>query len=160
MGIKFGSSIDTVITVVKSKGGTLDISKPNQLNASGVKFAGRPTKNISFQFFDNKLYQIFITFNAERPPLTMDLYNNILTDLTSVYGKSVGIRKFNYPFQDDEKRVELALRGGYATISNAWLIRDNTINLNVDSSLTIGILYIDGKLSDLVNKGKKPIDDY
>ena len=165
LGVKFGASKESVQAIVKARGGTPDLSdskNPNTLNYKNLKVGGRLTYSVTFQFVNNKVYQILIFFTSEKDPLSIDLYNDIRNDLVSVYGESEETRNFKSPYEKGDGYEITALKGGYATIEDLWLdpVNETGIKLSINDILLIILRYQDGKLFEANRKNNNPLKDF
>jgi len=165
LGVKFGVSSASVRAIAKARGGVVNISRskdPNTLTYDNLKVGGRKTYVVTFQFVNDKVYQILVFFLSEKDPLSIDLYNDIRNDLVSVYGESEETRNFKSPYEKDDGFEITALKGGYATIEDLWLDKVNStgIQLSIGDSLLITLRYQDGKLFEEFRKNNNPLKDF
>jgi hypothetical protein len=94
-------------------------SGDNLLAYQGATFAGRETEHVGLEFVDDKFYFAFVKFIARPESGTLDLYESIQSDLNEKYYKtSRAVRKFSFPFEENDGQSLLAVKSGNAKIAS------------------------------------------
>ncbi len=173
LGIKFGTSIDSVKRIMLSKPGCL-IDKKNsdstQLVFDGVKFAGRETVLMQFKFV-NKRFHTGIAFIKPRlTSQTVELYNTIKGEVNEkYYTTSEDFETYKSPYEKGDGYTESAIKLGKAIFEAYWKSKknsqtedeDNYICVEITDGLLIKISYQDGalvKIASSQDKAKKSLD--
>lgn len=166
MGIKFGSSLKAVTDTITKKGGSIaiDISGNTGTHVfKNIKFGGYDSY-ISFSFHEDKMYQAFVLIKVENDVKILDEYESIKANITSIYGIRYGsIRKYSYPYTEDGEDKWMAIKGGYAEISDLWKepVCGKLIDLHIsDKGGHIVIRYEDRDMSDRVKQSTNSVSDY
>lgn len=167
MGIKFGTSIDVVKKTMLSKPGcTLDnkYSDTNHLVFDGIKFAGRETLFIRFEFVDKKFHTATAFFKPNLSSKTIDLYNEIKSEINEKYYiTEEDFEIYRSPYEKGDGYTESAIRLGKASFSAFWKYKNtnttedvnNYIALEINENLNIELSYQDGVLVKISSQRKK-----
>lgn len=165
-GVKFGSPQEAVKKVMLSKPGCkLDTkdSDDNTLVFSGVKFAGRETFLIVFNFVNNKFHTAKVLIPSSLPSKAILLYNEIKSELNEKYYLTLDdFENYEYPYEKGDGYTESAIKLGKATFTAFWVFSNtnstedkNSISLQVTETLDILLTYQDGALiKEAVQKRK------
>lgn len=175
LGIKFGSSLESVKEVMLAKPNCIldsENSDCNQLFFEGVKFAGREVLFISFKFIDDKFHTAYVLIRPKLESQTIDLYTEIKDEINTKYFITVeDYESYKTPYEKDDGYTETAIELGKASFSAYWKFKkltsvyddlDNYITLGITEGLNIQICYQDGELINLAVEREKAknSDDY
>lgn len=166
MGIKFGTSRDSVKKIMLSKQGcTLnkESSGDDFMAFQNVKFAGREALFISFKFVDNKFHTSSVLFTSTLESKAIELYNDIKDELNEKYYKTESdFETYKYPYEKDDGHVETAIKIGKATFSSFWGFKNsndenitNYISLIISETLSIILSYQDSILLKIAIEREK-----
>lgn len=159
MDIPFGSDSATVKAAVFAKGGTKNerLSEKDDLMFSNFSMSARPVTSFFVKFVNNKAFEGTFYFNYSEDVI-LPSYDNLVTDLTAVYGKPAEVDNFD----DLNNTAKIwKLKSGNIIIKTAWQSKNkNTIVLSISpvgQLLMIQLDYQDSDLYDL-NAAKRRTD--
>jgi hypothetical protein len=156
LGIKFGSNKATVIAAIKERGGILNNDPSGSyLNFSDVSLGHRKSTQLQVKFFNDKLYFGGFVFQPENDPQTFVYYNNLVNDITELYGKGSAVRNFKSPYKDGDGDEIMAVRSGYGNIYNFWSVDKKRIDLSINTKLKVILIYMDDVLDAEANAAAK-----
>lgn len=149
LGIKFGTSKSATLAAIKAKGGVLNtVSKNGTYIFNNIKFGGRKTTNMAAFFSQGKFYSAIMLFKADSYPQTIDYYNDLVTNINSLYGTGQETKNFSSGFADGDGNELTAIQEGHADYKTLWHDDDNDIiTVAIDKSLIIELVYESEALS-------------
>jgi hypothetical protein len=162
LGIKFGASKAATLAAIKTKGGIWD---KQQSTASGmsvyknVKFGRRTSIGVALSFYAGKFYSAVFLFKADDDPHTIDYYDDLVSDLSDVYGAGTPTKTFRSPFTDGDGHEITAIEGGYADYYTDWESNDNTIQVSINTHFYVTLSYSDGAIRANANAKRKAKDN-
>lgn len=163
LGIKFGSSKAQVLKAMSARGSTLDLAKSNGdfQNYKNVKIGTRKVDVFSIRFVDDKVFQADFYFIPELEAKTIDLYNDIVEDVTNVYGTGSPFKNFQHPYEDGDGFELSAIKLGKATYNTYWN-RINSIVVSIIPAMAVKLEYQDDVLVKVAIEKQNQIkkDDY
>lgn len=153
LGIKFGSSKLTVINAMKAKGSKIAATEKNDIAFSNVRLGKNETEGAKISFVANKAYEADFSIEPDVEGHTIDLYNGIVADFTSVYGPGKTKKEYTSPYKEGDGNTYLGLSVGKINFETDWLdANKNLITISIipqnDGKLTIGVSYLNNALSD------------
>jgi hypothetical protein len=157
MDIPFGSDSATVKAAVLTKGGIKNdtLTEKDMLGFSNFALSQRPVRYFFVKFVDNKAFDADFYF-LRSDDLVLSLYNNLVTDITSIYGKPAQIKNFNELSNTSKLRK---IRSGNIKIETIWQSKNkNTISIEIKSEdpvLIVILSYQDSDLFDLYNAKRR-----
>lgn len=163
MGIKFGSSPDSVKRVVLSKPGAqlnTEQSDEHTLLFKGLKFAGREVVMIGFKFNDNQFYGAMVAVKINSSTKIFELYKEIKSELNEKYFITTNdYEEYEYPYKKGDGLTEQAIQKTKANIHAYWEFKNvgsksNYITLSA-SGFFIMLKYYNGALNTLAEKKEK-----
>lgn len=160
-GITFGSSPADVKAAIIAKGGKLseDDSKPDNFLFTNAVFTQRNTDYVATKFINDKFYQADVTFPAFDDINVIPTFNNILSELTNVYGPAKVTKTFQAPYHEGDGLEAGAVRIGMASYLALWKTNNgNTLTLQINKDETISLFYTDKTLEKA--KDAKKSNDY
>lgn len=148
LGIKFGSSKLAVINAVKARGGVIDKENTNadQIAFSNVKLGERESVGLAVRFINNKAFFAIFLFKANVEAQTVDYYNDLVKEITDVYGTGEVTKDFKSGFKDGDGHEVTAIQNGYADLHTDWHSNKNLIQATIDNQLFVALSYTDGTL--------------
>lgn len=158
LGIKFGTTKAGVITALKAKGATLDNenSDKNMLVFDNISLADREATYLMVQFIDNKAYQAIFTFKPDEESETIKYYNDLVEDITTVYGKGVAAKEYTEWYKGGDGNEIEAIKSENAEYRTSWGMNEAKHPANIlvliSKKLSVNISYRDKKLAALVAK--------
>jgi len=162
LGIKFGSSKAEVIAAVKAKGGQLSQDKADQVVFTGVKLGHLSSAVFFVKFVDDKAYSGIFGFQSDVEDKTIDFYNDLVDQVTGVYGPGKSEKNFRSTFKDGDGYEITAIKEGDADYRTIWRDGDRTgIQAMINDKLYIYLFYRDNALSaqaDAKEKAKEKGD--
>lgn len=149
LGIKFGSSKLAVINTIKAKGGIIDKQNTDaeQIAFSNVKLGDRESVGLAVRFIHNKAYFAIFVFKADAEAQTVDYYNDLVKEITGVYGDGQATKEFKSGFKDGDGHEVIAIQNGYADFHTNWFSNKNSIRVAIDNELFISLSYMDAALN-------------
>ena len=152
LGVKFGSSKADVVAALTAKGASLDKAntKEDFFVFRNVKLGPRETQYFTVSFTNDKAYFAVFIFKPEDRPKTVDYYNNLVRDISEIYGTGKPYVNFKSPYKYGDEDEIVALQGGYATMYTTWKSDKNIIEASIkhdDDELTVALIYQDGVLA-------------
>jgi len=159
MGLNFGSSKEAARMMMKTKhpDATFDEEKNNILFYQGGTWLGR--KVVIWAFLYDKKGELHTITLHILPPTTADVYdvyNHVVNDLSSKYGKASGvIENWKYPYEAKDKYDHgiTALKLGKCSMMTYWQWvnqagmsegTNNTILVEITKDLDTKVTYQDG----------------
>lgn len=153
ISIPFGSSKTAVIAGVKAKGGTLDpkYTTATVLQFKNVKMGTRKAGLLVVRLVDGKAYEADFYFVPSLEAKTIEYYDSLNEDLSSVYGEGNSYRKFKEPFTDGDGYELTAIKTGNAEYNTFWHNDEddddtNSIKTTITEAMLVSVSYQDGKL--------------
>ncbi|MGZ3752282.1 MAG: hypothetical protein ACXVAU_13460, partial [Mucilaginibacter sp.] len=100
LGVKFGSSKETVIAALKAKGAILDKANSHKDNLafSNAKLGTRKATGLLVKFVNNKAFEADYFFDPEVEAHIINEYNELVADITRVYGEGNVTKKYMSPY--------------------------------------------------------------
>jgi hypothetical protein len=161
LGIPFGVSPASVKKALSARAG----AKFDQKNSTkdvliydDVTVGGRKTSFVKFQFYKDQFYAAIAYYRPTLEARTIELYDQIKSDINSKYYVSdKDIKSFDYPYEDGDGHEITALRVGKATIVSGWVFpqkdgKENSIYLRITDDLFVKLSYYCGVLSDQASR--------
>lgn len=163
LGIKFGSGKQAVIAALKARGGTLDkASVKDNLGFDNIKLGHRETELLVVRFTNNKVFEADFHLKPQDDYHAIEYYNNLVSDLTNVYGKGNATKKFTSGFADGDGKELGALLTGAAEYNTIWTdANNNAVDVTIikeDGDLVVEIIYQDDALTAQAVKQQKAND--
>lgn len=172
-GMKFGMPQEEVRQIMlKRSDFPIDkkgITKESLLYGSG-KFAGRDIEALYLKFVDNKLSTVAFFFTVDLESKVVDTFREIKSELTEKYGETdMDIEDYTTPYEQGDGYTESAIKLGKASFLTRWTFDSSTnseiknyISLSITTSLSVMLLYQDGKLGELESQRdkEKALNDY
>jgi hypothetical protein len=163
LGIKFGSSKLAVIAAIKAKGGIIDkaASAGDRVAFTNVKLGHRSSVGFAVRFFNNKAFFAVFLFQADVEPKTVAYYDNLVSDITDIYGAGAATREFRSGFVDGDGNESTAIENGYADLYTVWNANNNSMRASISNKLLILLTYQDDALraeADAAQKAKEKGD--
>ena len=151
MDIPFGSDSATVKAVALAKGGVKlsEFTKKDQLGFSNLTLSQRPVLEFIVRFVDNKASDGYFFFEYD-DDIILESYNNLIGDITAVYGKPSETN--NFDDLNNTNKIK-KLRSGNIVIKTVWISKNkNAISLTITpigQSLQLMLRYEDDSLLDV-----------
>lgn len=120
LGIKFGTGKADVIAAIKAKGGELTRQDDQELVFTNVSLGHRQAVQLSVHFVDGKAYKGFLIFKADEQPQSLDYYNELVKDITGVYGPGKRGDNLKSPYKYGDGNEVTAISMGYGVIFDDW----------------------------------------
>lgn len=158
LGIKLGDTREQAIATIKARGGIPDApgKDPDFRTFSNIKLGHRDAFGAYITTLDDKVYWIGIMFKIELEAQVIDYYNNLVKDLTDVYGQPTRIIKtFKDPYKDGDGFETQALSTGNANYVTIWTSGDNSIEVFITTKLKVVLNYYDNKAKVIADKRQK-----
>lgn len=151
LGIKFGTSKAAVIETMKSKGAAIDSDDPSNetVTFKNVSLGHRQTVTFFVRFVNNKAFEADYFFDPGLEAKTIEYYNDLLSDLTDVYGKGESFKNFKEPYKDGDGYETTAIASGKADYVTFWedaANNKNSISLKIQPNLHVKLVYQDAVL--------------
>ena len=154
LGIPFGSTKDQVISAMSAKTTIKPFIGNNLISYKNIKFSGRDTEKIFFEFYQDYFYFSLVIIVPERNR-ALETYYAIKEDYYTKYGTpSWDEEEYSSPFKKGDGYEETALFANKAEISAAWLFdEDNAIYIrllynNKEAQCEIQISYFEYKTTN------------
>lgn len=155
MGIPFGIDKASVISKMKSKGYTNKPTKEGYLTFENVKFGAFDAFSVNFYFTSDKLYQGLVLIIPELEAKTVEIYEEVVTELSKKYGPGNSFKNFKSPYEEGDGFDIQAIKLGKADFNTFWTKHaQGTINAYVSETLLVGIKYQDKELIKEVIKAQ------
>jgi hypothetical protein len=150
LSIKFGSSKADVTAAIKAKGGTVSKEAPNALVFKGIKLGHLDVFGLTVWFYNDQACQAQFFFKAELEDKTIDFYNDLMSQVSDVYGQGKSTRVFRSTFKDGDGYEITAIEQGDADYSTIWADKDNKHRIveTISPKLYIMLTYMDTVLTD------------
>jgi hypothetical protein len=158
LGIKFGDTREQAIATIKARGGIPNApgANPNFQTFSNIKLGHRDAFGAYITMLDDKVYWIGIMFNIELEAQVIDYYNNLVKDISDVYGQPTRIVKaFKDPYKDGDGFETQAISTGNANYITFWTSGDNSIEVFITTKLKVVVNYYDNKTKAIADKRQK-----
>lgn len=156
--IKLGSSPAVVKAALKARGATID-QEFNTLEATGFKnvsLGNRPADVFVVRYVDNKVWEADFGFLTKPEAKTIDYYNDLVNDITGVYGAPNKVTKtFESVYKEEggEAYAIDAIKTGNAEYKTLWVdSNNNTILIKIETDLFITLQYQDYNLLTIAIK--------
>lgn len=151
LGIKFGSSKADVIETMKLKGATIDSDNPKNeiVTFNNVSLGHRQTVTFFVRFVNNKAFEADYFFDPGLEAKTIEYYNELISDLTDVYGKGQSFKNFKDPYKDGDGYETTAISSGNADYVTFWEDANNnknSISLKIQPNFHVKLIYQDAVL--------------
>lgn len=163
-GIKFGSSQELVKSTMIKKGFIFNNKSDgtNLLFHKG-KFAGREVRDIMFVFHNKQFHTAYVSFVPSLSGDIINLYEIICKEIIDKYFPAdLVVERYIYPFEKDDGHYETAIKSGKAKLVSFWEFKapknnakNNRITVMIASDMFVGLIYIDGYLSELAQNAEK-----
>jgi len=161
LGIPFGSTKDQVISAMSAKTTIKPVYGEDSIIYPNMKFAGKDTDEISFNFYQDYFYIAMVIVVPERNR-ALETYYAIKEDYYTKYGTPrLDREEYSSPFKKGDGYEETALFANKAFIAAIWFFdEDNNIFIelsynNKETRCEIGILYIEDKTFNKAKSIKK-----
>jgi hypothetical protein len=160
LGIKFGTNKADVLAAIKAKGGILGKDTTDQLYFTGIKLGHLNTYFLEVGFYNDQAYIADFVFKADLEDKTIDFYNDLVGQVSDVYGKGQSQRVFRSTFKDGDGYEITAIQNGDADFTTSWTDKDskNYILAKIGSNLKISLFYINNAMRDLAIAKQKAKD--
>ncbi|SHG07797.1 hypothetical protein [Pedobacter caeni] len=146
-GIPFGSSQETIISNMKAKGYTRDLTEKENLTFKKVKFGAFNNCHLVFYMFKNKLFQGLILMIPDLDAKIIDRYEDVVEELSRKYGEGEPFTKFKYPYEKGDGHELTAIKLGKAEYKTFWAKDEiGIITAYISSNLVVGVKYQDKNL--------------
>lgn len=164
MGIKFGSSAETVKKIILAKPNAeleKEYSKDNTLFFKGLTFAGREVLMIGFKFIDNKFYRAMVGFKLSSSSEIYEVYKEIKNDLNNKYFVTTDEQEeYESPYKKGDGLTEQAIQKSKAHIHAYWEFKNigsqsNSIGLSISNGFLISLNYQNGALAKMAETKEK-----
>jgi len=158
LGIKFGCSRAQAIAALNAKGGIINVqhSSKDKIQYSKITLGHREAYQVQLSFINDKLYLGVFFFKEELEPKTIDYYNDLVSDVSSIYGTGVATKSFKEPYADGDGFEVQAISHGNATYEMTWVSPNkNFIFMTILSNLYIQLSYQDDALSTEATSNQK-----
>lgn len=146
MGLDFGTSKEQAMQVMATKAG-FEFYKEMAVNktisyTNGV-FAGRPCVGAVLHFHENKLHTIVILLESKPEARTLELYNDVISDLQVRYNLiPKEYHNYKYPYKEGDGYTVSAIKLGYADLTTLFAFGDsNVISVNITQSCSVKLTY-------------------
>lgn len=162
-GIRFGSSKEEALQVIKSLGGSL--TSFNELEElaylSDINFEGKNSKRSYLKFVDNKLYEGIVEFDVTHLNYR-ELYNSIKFALSEKYGYGKDFSWMEHPcyFNDGtEYNAILARRGKLCHVwaSKAQVTSGDFIVMEVGADRVLRIVFQNHFLATITSQKNRQL---
>jgi len=151
LGIKFGSSRTVVLAAVRAKGGEIDKSynDADALVFDNVNLGHRTADVLIVKFIDNKSFDAEFDFKPEVEAKVISDYDDLVTDLTEVYGKGQDTKNYTLPYKEGDGETLLGLSAGKIDFNTLWLADNkNALEVSISTDMQVELTYQDSKLFD------------
>ncbi len=170
-GIKFGSTIQEVEEIMKTKNAIID----EEDSTDEIKiytnciFAGRETEYILLYFVNDSFFAAKVGFKEDLDTKTIELYKSIRSELNEkYYPTKLTVEKYKKPYYKGDGFEITAIQTGYAIIQSTWAFckKDSEklrgITLQILPNLVVQLSYQDDELLDIAleKEKNKNIQDY
>lgn len=155
LGIKFGSSKSEVLKAMTARGSVLNSkeSKADVQNYDNVKIGNRRVDLFSVRFVDNKVFQADFYFIPKLEANTIDFYNEIVQDITLVYGAGDSFKNFQKPYEEGDGYELTAIKLGKAKYKTYWTRKNTIVTEIIPDAMAIRLEYQDSDLVQIaINK--------
>jgi len=166
LGIKFGSSKADVTDALKKRGATvlppINPNDPNILYFGNITLGHRPSKQLTVFFVDDKVYAASFAFKAEVDDKTIDYYNDLVADISGIYGAGKSTKNFKDPYKEGDGYEITGIQQGDVNLYTDWYdANKNFVEASINVKLYVFLLYRDaelGKMADAKQKAKESSD--
>ena len=153
LGIKFGSSKAAVLAAMRAKGAILDTkhARKDALAFSNVKLGVRRPVAFLVKFVNDKVYEADYVFVPDVEPHTISEYNDLVNDITKIYGEGNPTTKYTSPYTEnnDEGDKIVGLKLGNIDFHTLWFdAKKNTVLVSITTDMTVNLQYQDSVLTD------------
>lgn len=164
MGVKFGSSPETVKKVVLAKTGAklfTGRTHEHMLFFEGFTFAGRKVALVAFSFINNQFHTAMIAFKPKNSATIIELYEELKNEINEKYFvTNMDYEEYKYPYEKGDGLAEYAIQADKANFSAYWEFKNlnsesDYINLKISSDLRIDLTYQSGALIKLARDKQK-----
>jgi hypothetical protein len=164
LGVKFGASASSVKKNISARSEAKfdsKYSKQDVLIFDRVRIAGKETRFVKFEFFKDQLYGIVAYYKASLDARTIELYDEIKSDINSkYYYTDADYKSFKYPYEAGDGHEITAITLGKASIVAKWTFAqsdgtENQIYLDIDDNLNIKLFYNCGRISAQASETQK-----
>jgi hypothetical protein len=154
LGIKFGSDAETVKTGILARGGILvkDSSDADFLYFTSVTQGTRKDIILIVKLNDNKAYEAHLAFPNELGKKSIEYYDALVKDISEIYGLGQVHKDFTPPYHAGDGQEVDAIKSGNAQYITIWSDYKNAIELTIDPSLYVLLIYQDSALYDIALK--------
>lgn len=157
-GIPFGSSIEQVKGIMKTKTGTSisEESNSNLLIYNNGTFAGKDVDLIGLYFFKGKFYKSVVSLIPSSEARVFALYRELKDNLTDKYFiPNTDIETYDYPYEKGDGHEITALKLDKASIAAFWNFENGEISMVISKSATVSLFYADSELEKQANGVEK-----
>lgn len=152
LGLTFGSSQAACKAVLAKRSDFKMLkydSDNNILDFGGGVVSGRKAVLLILAFTSDRLYGIDFKLPPSSEPRLLDNFKSIEAEISQKYGQPVDItRDYKSPYRENDGYELSAIKNGYVTINNTWLIgKDDTaflisLRLDEDTSSSLNYVYV------------------
>jgi hypothetical protein len=156
LSIKFGSSKADVMAAMEAKGGALiKGSTDDNLFFSNISLGHRAAQAFEVKLFNDKAYFGAFIFQPENEASTLGFYDNLVNDISDVYGKGKATVSFKdpYKFGDGNETQAISLSEGH--MFTDWHSDKNSIQVNVTTKLKVVLMYVDNTTDEQAKAAQK-----
>ncbi len=164
--LKWGTSVDSAITIIKeSKGYTPQLKKTDTtvtLIFMNSKWGFETSTFTRLEFYKDKLYSAIAFFTPDTPDEYFKLYTALKNSITEKYfTPQMDKEEFSQPFTKDDpnNKKMYAILKGYAHVGCSWdfslaskFENNGVIALTITNDSGIILWYRDGNISNIVSK--------
>jgi hypothetical protein len=167
LGIKFQTNKTEVKKAMLAKGAKLALEKRNSLYFKNVThpFSPYPSDGCFFEFTDQQeIAWISLEIKIEDENEVVPLYDEIVEKLSKKYYGGFDNTETNNGFTVEDKTNVSAIKNGFVLPKTIWGLTDpipnhgeqvNSINIGIDTDLTIHILYTNHYYFEKLQKQKE-----
>lgn len=163
LGLSFGMTLESAKIKLNSAGtfnksGISDFGKT--LTYEKVKIGSTVSDMVMCKFVNNALFEVVIFYLIENTEIE-EKYAEFCTIIRNKYGEGESYRNFKYPYEDTADDLEMAVKGGYASIVTYWsksFTNSDAISVEIISAPAIKLSYQNGTLIDEATKVKTDKD--
>jgi hypothetical protein len=152
LGIKFGSSRAAVLAAMKAKGAKIDKENTDKddLAFSNAKIGSRTIDAFRVRFVNDKAFEADYIFEPGAEGKLIALYNDMIADLTRVYGTGDAVKDYTSPYKEGEDPGDtlVGLSAGKIDFSTSWFdSKKNSVVISINTNMAVYLKYQDSKLT-------------
>jgi len=142
LGVPFGASKAEVKQFISKNGATISSETENSIYIINLKqvLTSSTVTIAMFKFTnDDKMVSGSMLVEPATDPLAINVYDGIVSKLSSKYGEGDESVDAKYPYSKEDKTRISAIMGGYVAVETTWNLNDSDPANSIKNTITVRI---------------------